>query len=136
MSVHLLHSALHAIIGCTATPSRDGILLELPTGLPHDLVTCRSDENALLAAVEAIAGALKARGAVAAATPAPVKPPAPAVALAFTSALPVGNVELPPDVVIAGGKVVEVKKVDAPTWEAPKSEPVAGVVKRRGKGGK
>lgn len=56
--------------------------------------------------------------------------------LAFTSALPVDNIEAPPDTIIHGGKVTQVQKVDAPAWEAPKVEPVAVAVKRRGKGGK
>lgn len=136
MAIHLIHAALHGAIGCSAAPSRDGVLLSLPNGTTYELVTAYSDEGALLAAVEAIAGALRARGAVAAATPAPVVVPAPAMPLAFTSALPVTNVEVPPDIVIAGGKVSEVpkvQKIDAPAWEAPKV-PVA--VKRRAKGAK
>lgn len=136
MAIHLIHSALHGMIGCSAKPSRDGVLLTLPNGTTYDLVTAYSDEGELLAAVDALAGALRARGAVAATTPAPVVVPAPAMPLAFTSALPVTNIEVPPDVVIAGGKVLEVKKVDAPAWEAPKVEPVAVAVKRRGKGAK
>lgn len=139
MAIHLIHAALHGALGCTAAPSRDGVLLSLPNGTTYDFVTAYSDEGALLAAVEAIAGALRARGAVAAATPAPKPAPAPAVALAFTSALPVGHVEVPPDVVIHGGKVSEVPKVqhvDAPGWVSPKAEPVAVAVKRRSKGAK
>jgi hypothetical protein len=54
--------------------------------------------------------------------------------LAFTSALPVDNIEAPPDTVIHGGKVTQVQKVDAPSWEAPAAVPVA--VKRRAKGAK
>ena len=136
MSIHFLHAALHAAVGCTVAPSRDGIMLTQPGGSQHDLVTCRSDEGALLALLDALAGALRARGAVAAATPAPVVVPAPVMPLAFTSALPVANVEVPPDIVIAGGKVTEVKKVEAPSWEAPKVDPpapVAVAVKRRTK---
>lgn len=136
MAIHLIHSALHSMVGCRAKPSRDGVLLELPTGSTYDFITCHSDESALLAAVDALADALRARGIIAAPAPAPVVVPAPAMPLAFTSALPVTNIEVPPDVVITGGKVVEVKKVDAPAWEAPKVEPVAVAVKRRGKGGK
>ena len=139
MSVQLLSSALHALVGCTLSPSRDGILIASPGGSTYDLVTVRSDEGALLGAVEALAAALRARGAVAAAAPAPVVVPAPAMPLAFTSALPVDNLETPPDVVIFGGKVANVTKVDAPSWEAPKVEPPAPVptaVKRRAKGGK
>lgn len=136
MSVALLSSALHALVGCRLSPSRDGILIASPGGSTYDLVTVRSDEGELLAAVDALAAALRARGAIAAATPAPVALPAPAMPLAFTSALPVDNIEVPPDVVIAGGKVTQVQKVDAPKWEAPKVEPVAVAVKRRGKGGK
>lgn len=138
MSIHLLHAALHAAVGCTVAPSRDGIMLTQPGGSQHDLVTCRSDEGALLALLDALTGALRARGAVAAAMPAPVVVPAPAMPLAFTSALPVDNIEAPPDVVIFGGKVANVTKVDAPKWEAPKVDPPAPVpsaVKRR-KGGK
>ena len=134
MSIHLLHAALHAAVGCTVAPSRDGIMLTQPGGSQHDLVTCRSDEGALLALLDALAAALRARGAVAAAMPAPVVVPAPAMPLAFTSALPVDNIETPPDVVIFGGKVADVVKVDAPKWEAPKVEPPAPVpsaVKRR-----
>jgi hypothetical protein len=56
--------------------------------------------------------------------------------LAFTSALPVDFIDVPPDTIIHGGKVTQVQKVDAPKWEAPKVEPVAVAVKRRGKGGK
>jgi hypothetical protein len=51
--------------------------------------------------------------------------------LAFTSALPVDNIEAPPDTVIHGGKVTQVQKVDAPSWEAPKVEVVNVAVKRR-----
>jgi len=134
MSVALLSSALHALVGCRLSPSRDGILIVSPGGSPYDLVTVRSDEGELLGAVEALAEALRARGAIAAATPAPVALPAPAMPLAFTSALPVDNIEAPPDTVIHGGKVTQVQKVDAPKWEAPAAVPVA--VKRRAKGAK
>lgn len=136
MSVALLSSALHALVGCRLSPSRDGILIVSPGGSSYDFVTVRSDEGELLAAVDALAAALRARGAIAAAMPAPVALPAPAMPLAFTSALPVDNIEAPPDTIIHGGKVTQVQKVDAPKWEAPKVEPVAVAVKRRGKGGK
>ena len=136
MSVALLSSALHALVGCRLSPSRDGILIASPGGSTYDLVTVRSDEGELLAAVDALAAALRARGAIAAATPAPVVLPAPAMPLAFTSALPVDFIEVPPDVVIAGGKVTQVQKVDAPSWEAPKVEPIKVATTRRGKAAK
>lgn len=137
MSIHLLHAALHAAVGCTVAPSRDGILLTQPGGSQHDLVTCHSDEGGLLALLDALAGALRARGAVAAALPAPLISAAPVMPLAFTSALPVANVEVPPDIVIAGGKVTQVKKVEQPKWvEVEQPAPVPVAVKRRAKGGK
>ena len=136
MSVALLSSALHALVGCRLSPSRDGILIVSPGGSSYDLVTVRSDEGELLAAVNALAAALRARGAIAAATPAPVVLPAPAMPLAFTSALPVDNIEVPPDTVIHGGKVTQVQKVDAPSWEAPKVEPIKVATTRRGKAAK
>lgn len=136
MSVDLLSSALHALVGCRLSASRDGILIVSPGGSSYDLVTIRSDEGQLLAAVDALAAALRARGAIAAATPAPVVLPAPAMPLAFTSALPVDFIDVPPDTVIYGGKVTQVQKVDAPKWEASEIEPVAVAVKRRGKGAK
>ena len=128
MSVALLSSALHALVGCRLSPSRDGILIVSPGGSSYDLVTVRSDEGELLAAVDALAAALRARGAIAAATPAPVVLPAPAMPLAFTSALPVDFIEVPPD--------TQVQKVDAPSWEAPKVEPIKVATTRRGKAAK
>lgn len=122
MSIHMVHSALHAMAGCTAVASRDGVLLTTPDGMTHDIVTCRSDESLLLASVEAFAAALRARGAKPATLAAPTPVPAPVQPLAFTSALPVANMELPPDVVINGGKVTEVTKVETPSWNSPKKK--------------
>ena len=119
-------------------PASDLVLVGLPVGAAQGRWIEGAEPTARVL-LDALAGALRARGAVAAAMPAPVVVPAPVMPLAFTSALPVGNVEVPPDIVIAGGKVTEVKKVDVPSWEAPKVEqpaPVAGAVKRRAKGGK
>ena len=96
MSVALLSSALHALVGCRLSPSRDGILIVSPGGSSYDLVTVRSDEGELLAAVDALAAALRARG----------------------------------------GKVTQVQKVDAPSWEAPKVEPIKVATTRRGKAAK
>ena len=56
--------------------------------------------------------------------------------LAFTSALPVDNIDVPPDTVIHGGKVTQVQKVDAPSWEAPQVEPIKVATTRRGKAAK
>lgn len=103
MAIHYLSSALESLVGAKLRPSRDGVLIQTKAEGQYDFVTRYLDEPAVLAAVDALAAALRARGVQSAINaaddaPPPVPPP-------FSSAFAVADVPPPEDIVIRGGKV-------------------------------
>jgi len=124
MSVHYLSSVLESLVGASFRPSRDGVLVNTPKRGTYDFVTRYLDEPAVLAAVDALAAALRARGVVAATNTA--ADDSLAVAAPFSSAFAVSDTPPPADMVIRGGKV-ETMPTHPPSVAAPPAAPVAAV---------